>query len=273
MGITDYHGALACKIQGTWNLHNAAEKLHLKLDFFTMLSSISGVVGQKGQANYAAGNAFLDAFASYRHQLGKPACSVDLGVIEDVGYIAEHEGMQQRLDTSIWTGINERLLRKILYFSILQQQRDVAKTAPSTQIITGIPVPQPEDSGLIQDARFAALFTESGSAGASGNGRGIGSKDVQAALVLLRSKTADPVARLSMTVDIVNKCFMRILQLPEPMETGRPISAYGIDSLAAIEVRNWIRGELGVLLTTLDIINASSLVSLCEKIVIKVAAL
>ncbi|TVY37829.1 Fumagillin dodecapentaenoate synthase [Lachnellula subtilissima] len=70
MHVSDYHGALACKVQGTWNLHNVAEKLGLKLDFFTMLSSISGVVGQKGQANYTAGNAFLDAFASYRHGLG-----------------------------------------------------------------------------------------------------------------------------------------------------------------------------------------------------------
>lgn len=31
MSVSDYHRALACKIQGTWNLHNAAEKIHLKL--------------------------------------------------------------------------------------------------------------------------------------------------------------------------------------------------------------------------------------------------
>jgi hypothetical protein len=40
---------------------------------------------QKGQANYAASNAFLDSFASYRHHLGRPACAVELGVIEDEG--------------------------------------------------------------------------------------------------------------------------------------------------------------------------------------------
>jgi hypothetical protein len=45
MSVDEYHGALACKIQGTWNLHHAAENLGLQLDFFTMLSSISGVVG------------------------------------------------------------------------------------------------------------------------------------------------------------------------------------------------------------------------------------
>jgi hypothetical protein len=39
-------------------------------------------------------------------------------VIEDVRYIHERDGMQQKLDTSIWVGINKGLLRRILYFSI-----------------------------------------------------------------------------------------------------------------------------------------------------------
>ncbi|KAL2069921.1 hypothetical protein VTL71DRAFT_14600 [Oculimacula yallundae] len=273
MEISDYHAALDCKTKGTWNLHSAAQKLGLELDFFTMLSSISGLVGQKGQANYAAGNAFLDAFANYRHGLGRPACAVDLGVIEDVGYIAEHQGMQDRLDTSIWTGINEGLLRKILYFSILQQQNHTSKTSTRTQIITGIPVPQPPSSGLIQDARFGALFSNSGSASGAGNdGNGSGSRATQALMLLLKSKTADPAAQLAATVDVVNTGFARILRLAEPMDQGRPIAAYGIDSLAAIEVRNWIRVELGALVTTLDIVNAPSLLVLCKKIVAKVTA-
>lgn len=273
MTVDEYHGALACKVQGTWNLHNAAQQLNLKLDFFTMLSSISGVVGQKGQANYAAANAFLDAFAQYRCQHGLAACAVDLGVIEDVGYIHERDGMQQKLDTSIWTGINERLLRKILYLSILQQQgAGLSSAALSGQMVTGIPVPQPEDSQLLQDARFATLFTGTSSGRNAGKDGGSGSQDVQALLLLLRSKSADAGAQLAATVDVVNKGFVRILRLSEPMDTARPLSVYGIDSLSAVEVRNWVRGELGALVTTLDILNASSLVALCEKIVAKLAA-
>lgn len=274
MSVDEYHGALACKVQGTWNLHNAAENLGLELDFFTMLSSISGVVGQKGQANYAAGNAFLDSFAIYRRRLGRPACAVDLGVIEDMGYIHERDGMQQKLDTSIWVGINEGLLRRILYFSILQQRDDAPSILSATQIITGIPVPQPENSQLLQDARFAGLFTTTGRT-ATGGGEGnssAGSKEIQALLLLLRSKSPDHAAQLAATVEVVNKCFVRVLRLSEPIDTGRPLSVYGIDSLAAVEVRNWLRVELGALVTTLDILNASSLVALCEKIVAKVVA-
>ena len=86
----DYHTAIHAKVKGTWNIHVAAQQEQkLPLDFFSMLSSVSGVVGMKGQANYAAANAFLDAFAKYRQTQGLHANSINLGVIEEVGFIAE----------------------------------------------------------------------------------------------------------------------------------------------------------------------------------------
>ncbi|KAF4452204.1 Acyl transferase/acyl hydrolase/lysophospholipase [Fusarium austroafricanum] len=268
-------GAMVLRIRGTWNLHSVAIKMSLKLDFFTMLSSISGVVGQKGQANYAAGNAFLDSFASYRIQRGLPACSIDLGVIEDIGYIHDNKGMQEKLDTSLWKPINERLLRKIVQLSILQQQHNPAQEIPNAQIITGIPVPQPRDSELRRDARFSGLLTHSGHEAATAR-RNFGgdqeSKDVQGLILLLQSGTTGRSSMVAATEEVMNKCFMKILRLPEPLEKDRPISVYGIDSLAAVEVRNWIRMHLGALVTTLDIMNATSLVALCGKIIDRIVA-
>ncbi|RYP44476.1 hypothetical protein DL768_009047 [Monosporascus sp. mg162] len=273
MTIKEYHGAIACKIQGTWNLHRAAEKMNISLDFFTMLSSVSGVVGQRGQANYSAANVFLDSFASYRRRLNKPACSVNLGVIEDSGYIAENEGFQQKhFDQRIWKGINDRLLRRILHLSLLQQEDRPPSPEASAQMISGITVPQPADSSLLRDARFASLFATREAAGAVDlNAKGV-DRDIQTLLMMFRSEKSDPAALLAATVDVVNKGFQRILRLSEPMDPARPLAVHGIDSLAAVEVRNWIRTELGALITTLDIMNAPSLVSLCEKVVAKVMA-
>ncbi|RYP61239.1 hypothetical protein DL771_010199 [Monosporascus sp. 5C6A] len=273
MTIEEYHGAIACKIQGTWNLHQAAEKMNLSLDFFTMLSSVSGVVGQRGQANYSAANVFLDSFASYRRRLNKAACSVNLGVIEDSGYIAENEGFQQKhFDQRIWKGINDRLLRRILHLSLLQQEDPPPSPEASGQMISGITVPQPGDSSLLRDARFASLFATREAAGAVDlNAKGA-DRDIQALLMMFRSEKSDPAALLAATVDVVNKGFQRILRLSEPMDPARPLAVHGIDSLAAVEVRNWIRAELGAVVTTLDIMNAPSLVSLCEKVVAKVMA-
>ena len=53
----------AVKIQGAWNLHQAVKDS--QLDFMVFFSSMAGVVGNLGQADYSGTNAFLDAFASH----------------------------------------------------------------------------------------------------------------------------------------------------------------------------------------------------------------
>ena len=72
-----------------------------------MLPSISGVVGQKGQASYAAANVFLDNFSAYSHNLGLSACSIDLRAIEDVEYLIEHSDLAVAWDSAAWTPIKD----------------------------------------------------------------------------------------------------------------------------------------------------------------------
>lgn len=74
------------KIQGSWNLHDVLPK---DLDFFVMLASTSGVIGNPGQANYAAGNTFEDALAHWRRRQGLKATALDVAAVRDVGYLAE----------------------------------------------------------------------------------------------------------------------------------------------------------------------------------------
>ena len=52
------------KIQGAWNLHQALKANKMTPDFVVLFSSIAGVLGNLGQADYSGANAFLDAFAS-----------------------------------------------------------------------------------------------------------------------------------------------------------------------------------------------------------------
>lgn len=266
MTITDYHETIKSKVQGTWNLHNIAQEEKLNLDFFTMLSSISGVVGQKGQANYAAANVFLDSFAVYRRKLGLKACSVDLGAIEDVGYMSEHKDLLVALDSAAWTPINENLFHKIVRFSIIQQVSPISEES-AAQMITSIAVPQQEDSRLLVDARFTGLCfgNSDGQVSESKNG----SKEIQAFLFMVKSQ-ADSLSILNACIETVNRQFMTTLRLSEPMEPAKSLSSYGLDSLGAVEFRNWVRMELGAELTTLEITNATSLIALCEKIVSKI---
>lgn len=69
------------KVSGTWYLHKALPK---DLDFFIMLSSVVSVIGNVAQANYAAGNSWMDALAHYRRTgLGLPAVSLNVGIVMD----------------------------------------------------------------------------------------------------------------------------------------------------------------------------------------------
>ncbi|ETS81349.1 hypothetical protein PFICI_06351 [Pestalotiopsis fici W106-1] len=77
------------KVDGAWHLHCLTQ--HMDLDFFIMCSSLSGVIGNAGQANYAAANTFLDSIAYMRSAMHLPATTVSLGLWGG-------EGMGERLD-------------------------------------------------------------------------------------------------------------------------------------------------------------------------------
>ncbi|KAJ5757291.1 beta-ketoacyl synthase domain-containing protein [Penicillium nucicola] len=187
MTIEEYHQVVSCKVQGTWNLQNVLLEENLQVDFFTMLSSVSGVMGQKGQANYAAANAFLDAFATYRQRLGLAANSVDLGAIQDVGYMSQHSDLLVALDLAAWTLINEALFLKIVGFS-LRQQLNTNNPASYAQPITSIAVPQ--SSPFLREARFSAFCFDNGTDLGVSDAAQEGSKEIKA-LTLLFKKQAD----------------------------------------------------------------------------------
>jgi acyl transferase domain-containing protein/NADPH:quinone reductase-like Zn-dependent oxidoreductase/SAM-dependent methyltransferase/NAD(P)-dependent dehydrogenase (short-subunit alcohol dehydrogenase family)/acyl carrier protein len=87
--------ALAPKMLGAWHLHK--ETLAEPVDLFVMYGSMLSVLGDGGQANYAAGNAFLVEFAAYRRARQLPALTVSLGAIAGVGAIGGQAGTLARL--------------------------------------------------------------------------------------------------------------------------------------------------------------------------------
>ena len=89
-----WKSSLRPKVTGSWNLHKSLLK---DLEFFILLSSSAGIGGLRGQANYAAGNTFMDSLAHHRNACGQRVISIDLGARIPEGPVAENAILRERI--------------------------------------------------------------------------------------------------------------------------------------------------------------------------------
>lgn len=80
------------KIRGTWILDHLLEADHP--DFFIMFSSITSIIGNPGQGDYTAANAYLDAYLAYMQKQGKNAMTVNWSAWKEIG-MAVNYGVNQ----------------------------------------------------------------------------------------------------------------------------------------------------------------------------------
>ncbi|MDJ0843672.1 type I polyketide synthase [Crocosphaera sp.] len=77
MDRDSFQAVLKPKVRGGWNLHKLSQEY--PLDFFVCFSSMSALLGSRGQLHYAGGNAFLDGLVQYRRRLGLPGTTINWG--------------------------------------------------------------------------------------------------------------------------------------------------------------------------------------------------
>ncbi|KAH8736190.1 hypothetical protein BGZ61DRAFT_339395 [Ilyonectria robusta] len=266
MSLDSFNAGIRPKVHGTWNLHQST--LNLPLDFFIIMASSVGVLGNSGQANYSAGNAYEDALAQYRRSQGLPAISVDLGMILSVGAVAEDQtGMIRRnLERKGFVGIEEDEFHAILEIAI----RESSSSSAESQMITGIQTQStlPDDDGVPADEPFwksSPVFSHLPKLGARSvahsNNTGVQSTQslLKAALSLSDAVT---VIINAMTIKLSRSLMMDIAEL----DPTRPTSAFGIDSLVAVELRNWFQKDMKADIAVFEILQANSLQTLAFRV-------
>jgi NADPH:quinone reductase-like Zn-dependent oxidoreductase/NAD(P)-dependent dehydrogenase (short-subunit alcohol dehydrogenase family) len=155
MPFEQWQRATSPKILGSWNLHNALPK---DLDFFIMLSSVTCVIGNASQANYAAGNTYEDALAWYRRGQGLNASAIDVGLVSDSA-----EGIVDRFDRLEGLTTTKSELMVIIRAMMRGMTTDGVPTPP--QVVLGMGHDVPPESRAARtwaaDAKFVHLLRQS----------------------------------------------------------------------------------------------------------------
>ncbi|KAF1979110.1 putative polyketide synthase [Bimuria novae-zelandiae CBS 107.79] len=260
----EWQTSISPKVHGTWNLHEAFQDT--KLDFFLLFSSLSGIVGQWGQANYATANTFLDSFVQYRHGLGLPASVIDVGMMEDVGYVSQNASLLDKLRAYSMHGLKETDLLCAIETAIkrsLPGPPREGRYCNMAQLTTGLAsaksISDPSNRAIWKhDVRMALYRNREPEKETSS---GTASESLQD---FLRSVASTPTVLDDeenvdfLTQEIGKRIRSFMIQSDEPIDTNLTLSDLGVDSLVSIEIRNWWRMGLGLEISVLEIMSAGS---------------
>ncbi|CAH0043544.1 unnamed protein product [Clonostachys solani] len=255
-----YVTAISPKVQGSWNLHEIFSST--QLDFFIMLSSLVGVAGNVSQANYSAGGSFQDAIARYRNARGLPAVTLDLGMVSSIGYVSENEAIGTRLARFGFKPLDEGEVLRLVESAMIHPHRQVDDSHIVTGLITDLSTVDPSDAYWTKDRRFAAVTRADG---LQGNGKTT-SADLKSQLASA-SSTDEAVVLLS--TSIAEKMSKMFLIPAEDISSDQSLTHYGVDSLVAVELRNWLASNTGMDLSIFDIMQSTSIKGLAVRIIEK----
>jgi len=247
------NSVLRPKMMGGWLLHRLLEDA--SLDFFVLFSSAGSLLGQPGQGNYAAANAFLDALAHHRRAQGQPALSINWGAWSGLGF-ADTPGGKRLAARLALRGINS-----IAPGQALEVLERLLRPGSPTQV-AAVPVdwrryrqfyPAGTESPLLSE-----LAREEGD-----NSPQAGHPGGERSTLL----AAEPAQRRQLLQSYLSELVAGVLGLSASrLDVQQPLSNLGLDSLMAIELKNRIGADLGVNVPMVTLLSGPSVVQAAAQL-------
>ena len=255
MTLEDYNLPLQAKVHGTRNLYAAFEKL--PLDFFVILSSIVGVIGTSGQASYAAGNTFQDAFAKSRPAGSFSCVSIDIGWIENAEY--NNSKREQNLARHGLTPLRSNELLSLLEYAMsLHAAQDQDQ---SRQILTGFDAASLSQNEIANANTKSPMFCHIW--------QSLGEKSITSNSTAARSirtvvsESLDIAAmHEAVAIAIAQKLARLVVIDGLQQKLDSPMAELGLDSLITTELKNWISTEFQAATQVSEILDRVSIRSL-----------
>lgn len=219
-------------------------------------------MGNRGQAAYAASNTFMDAFAEHRRQHGLPASTIDLGALADVGIVAENAELRAQMQGLGHDIVQEGELLALIKAAINLDSMDPhnRSTITGCKLLSDLPLPW-----WAADPKFSHVTraTQLDGGRATQNEESVGIRN--------SLKQASSLAQIQVIIEeaLVGKLASVSMTPTDDVDLHKPMAAYGMDSLVAVEMRNWITQEMGANIPALDFLASSSLAGLTQVVIRK----
>ncbi|MGK8525022.1 beta-ketoacyl reductase [Nocardia asteroides] len=209
------------------------------------------MIGNRGQANYAVANAFLDQLAHARRARGRTALAVNWGAISDAGYVARHDEVGRLVAATGMRGFTSAAAYRAL------------------TTLWATPVPQAgvlpmdwseffEHHGITADEhpRYEHL-----------SGRASGGATVGAGGSLRQQLAAGgESARGELVTAALETRLAAVLGIPpDSLDKNMPLMDY-LNSLLAVEISAWLERELGTKVTIMELMKGPSVLELADMV-------
>jgi len=216
---------------------------HADLDFLVFYSSVSALIGNRGQTSYVAANGLLDGLAHLLRARGLPAISINWGALAETGVIARDERLGSVLASSGITGLGNRPA-----FAALE--RAIRSGEPQLGVfLVDWEKWHAANPGLADDPRFRALrgsSVDGGNDAASAIRQALADSSREQRLRALEDCLQDVLANtLKMTKDTV------------PVD--RKLNEMGVDSLLVLELSLGISERIGVSFSAMEFLKGPNL--------------
>jgi NAD(P)-dependent dehydrogenase (short-subunit alcohol dehydrogenase family)/acyl carrier protein len=248
------------KMLGGWLLAKLFQET--PLDFFVSFSSGASLFGSAAQGNYAAASEFLDVLAYYQRAHGQPAISIDWGAISEIGFGATPEGLRVH---EYWEShgiqrISPKQVLAALELLIPQDLTRVGVLKLDWQLI-GEFYPQITDlplvSQLVEDSQRRQGRVPTGE-------DGVGTGQV---LQTLRDAAIESAERRALLTTYVQEQITHVLHIPpHRLDTEQPLTALGLDSLMAIELKNRIELDLRIRIPIITFLQGPSIAQFVNQV-------
>jgi len=223
---------------------------------FLMFSSISSMLGNAGQAAYAAGNALLDSLAEERRALGLPALTINWGVIGETGMVARAPELGQQLDRIGMRGLSMDQVTATLDRLLVLDPVHIGVMDVDWRRWVAIHPHAARQPALAELAAAARV------------GAAEGQTDLATSLGAMPEEE-----RVGYLVGCVHKVVADTMRIAlERIDPAEPIRNLGLDSLMAVELATALERRLGIPIPSMELMSGPSVRQLAEKIGARCAA-